>query len=104
MAKIKLIIESNKEYDTSYKGIALGIYAYYPPGPWAVKVVEFISELNDKLIEHGQSKRCLKCYISEIEGSKAVVIIKGKKEDALSAVNVYLTKSEILRNFTVSVK
>ena len=104
MAKIKLIIESNKEYDTSYKGIALGIYAYYPPGPWAAKVVEFISELNDKLIEHGQSKRCLKCYISEIEGSKAVVIIKGKKEDALSAVNVYLTKSEILRNFTASVK
>ena len=104
MAKIKLIIESNKEYDTSYKGIALGIYTYYPPGPWAAKVVEFILELNDKLIEHDQTKHCLKCYISEIDGPKAVVIIKGKKEDALSAINVYLTKSEILKYFTVSVK
>lgn len=104
MAKIKLTIESHREYDTSAKGIALGIFSYYPPGPLAAKVVEFISELNDKLIEHGQSKRCLKCYISEMEGPRAVVVIKGKKEDALSAANIYLAKSDILKSFTVSVK
>jgi hypothetical protein len=104
MAKIKLIIESHREYDMSAKGVALGIYSYYPPGPWAAKIVEFVSDLNSKLIEQGKAKHCMKCMISEMEGSKAVVVFKGKKEDILSAANIYLAKSEILHKFAVSIK
>lgn len=104
MAKIKIIIESHKKYDVSAKGVALGIYSYYPPGPWAAKIVEFVTDLNSKLIEQGKEKHCMKCFISEMEGPRAVVVLKGKKEDILSAANVYLAKSEILRKFTVSIK
>lgn len=104
MAKIKMIIESHKEYDTTSKGIALGIFSYYPPGPWAAKVVEFVSDLNSKLIEKGHAKRCMKCFISEMEGPRAVVTLKGKKEDIMAAANLYLAKSEILQNFNVSIK
>ncbi len=103
MAKLKMIIESHKEYDTTSRGIAFGIYSYYPPGPWAAKIVEFVSDLNTKLIEKGHAKRCMKCYISEMKGPKAIVVIKGKKEDIMSAANMYLAKSEILRNFYVSI-
>ena len=104
MAKIKMIIESHRDYDMSAKGIAFGIFSYHPPGPWAAKVVEFVSDLNSKLIEKGQSKHCMKCFITEMEGPRAVVVFKGKKEDIMSAANLYLAKSEILRNFTVSIK
>lgn len=104
MAKIKMVIESHREYDMSSKGIALGIYSYYPPGPWAAKIVEFVTDLNSKLIEQGKAKRCMKCFISEMEGAKAVVVLKGKKEDILAAATMYLAKSEILRRFAVSIK
>ena len=99
-----MIIESHREYDMSAKGVAFGIYSYYPPGPWAAKIVEFVTDLNSKLIEQGKTKHCMKCMISEMDGPRAVVILKGKKEDILAAANLYLAKSEILNKFTVSIK
>lgn len=104
MAKIKLIIESNREYDMSARGVALGIYSYYPPGPWVSRIVDFISDANKKLIEKGAKKRCLQCKITKMDGPRAELIIKGKKEDILLAANTYLAKSKILENFTVTIK
>ena len=104
MAKIKITIESRKEWDTSSKGIALGIYSYHNPGPWAAKIVEYIEDINEKLKEKGQTKRLIKCYISNMNGPEATVVLKGKKEDILSVANFYVSKSKILENFEVRIK
>lgn len=104
MSKIKIKIESSKEWDTSTKGIALGIYSYHNPGPWAAKIVEYVEDINEKLKEKGQTKRFIKCYISEMDGPEATVVLKGKKADILSAANFYVSKSKILENFEVSIK
>ena len=104
MAKVKITIEARKEWDTSAKGIAFGIYSYHNPGPWAAKIVEYIEGVNEKLKEKGQTKRLIKCYISDMDGPEATVILKGKKEDILSVANFYISKSKILENFEVSIK
>ena len=104
MAKAKIMIESRKEWDTSDRGIAFGVYSYYNPGPWVAKMVEYIEDVNKKLKEKSQTKRLIKCYISDMDGPKATVILKGKKEDILAVANFYVSKSKILENFEVSVK
>ena len=104
MAKVEIIIKARKEWDTSTKGIAFGIYSYHNPGPWAAKIVEYIEDVNEKLKEKGQSKRLIKCYISKMKGPEATVTLKGKKEDILAVANFYISKSKILENFEVSVK
>ena len=104
MAKIKLIIESNKEYDMSDRGMILGIYSYCPPGPWVSRIVEFISDANAKLTEKGAKKHCMQCKVTKMDGPRAELIIKGKKEVILLAANTYLAKSKILESFTVTIK
>lgn len=104
MAKVKIMIEARKEWDTSVRGIALGMYSYHNPGPWAAKIVEYIEDINEKLREKGQAKRLIKCHISKMDGPEATVILKGKKEDILSVANFYVSKSNILKNFAVSIK
>ena len=104
MAKIKLTIESNREYDMSDRGMILGIYSYYSPGGEVTKIINFISEANAKLTEKGAKKRCMQCKITKMDGPMAELIIKGKKEDILLAANTYLAKSKILEKFTVTIK
>lgn len=104
MAKVKIKIEARKEWDTLSKGIIYGMYSYHNPGPWAAKIVEYVEDINKMLKEKGQHKRIIKCFISSMDGPKATIILKGKKEDILTVANFYVSKSKILENFTVSVK
>ena len=104
MAKINIKIEARKEWDTSAQGIAFGMYSYHNPGPWVAKIVECVEDINKKLKEDGQTKRLIKCHISKMDGPRAEVVLKGKKEDITAMTNFYVAKSDILKYFTVRVK
>ena len=100
MAKRRLIIEAIPNWDTSAKGMAFGIYSYTAPGPWAGKIIEFVTEVNKKLPKHRQ----LRCWISKFKGPHLTLMFKGKKNDIEEAVNYYLSNSKILESFNVELK
>lgn len=100
MAKRRLIIKAIREWDTSDKGIRLGLYSYNAPGPWASKIIEFITDLNKKLPKHRQ----LRCWISKVDGPHMTLTFKGKKNDIEEAVNYYLSNSKILQSFNAELK
>lgn len=46
----------------------------------------------------------MQCKVTKMDGPRAELIIKGKKEVILLAANTYLAKSKILESFTVTIK
>lgn len=100
MAKRRLIIEAIPNWDTSAKGMAFGMYSYTAPGPWAGKIIEFVTEVNKKLPKNRQ----LRCWISKFKGPHIVLTFKGKKKDIEEAVNYYLSNSKILELFNAELK
>ena len=105
MATIKLKLDSQREYGTSYEEVILGRFSYVPASTAIKKIISILNDYNKLVIESGhQEKHIIKVKSSSTEDYKGAITLSGQRKVVTSFINKLLADSDLLSHFNVQVK